>query len=155
MPPDAMQERGMLLLQCPDSSSDEEGPSGTSIYWHLPRPHRSHYKSILRAFRRAHNRLSYISFLRARGFSAIDLMPAGSPNLPQQTPAEHPGNRAGGVDAEARDLEHGRHIVALPLVDAGSLAVEALQLLVPDADAQGDLNAAHCMHHGNLLFYNA
>jgi hypothetical protein len=152
MAPVEVQDRALHFMRCPDSSSDEEGPSATSIYWQLPRSHRSHYKPILRAFRRAHNR--HI-FLQAHGCAATDLVPAGTPDSPQHMAAGHPGNGTGGVKVEVLDLKHGRCRGALPLVDTDSLAMEALRMLIPHADAQGAWNAACCMHHDSSVVYMA
>lgn len=55
-----------------DSSSDDDGPGGSSLYLLLAKRSRPHYKSILRAFRRAHNRKSYIGLLRRRGAAVLD-----------------------------------------------------------------------------------
>eukprot|EP00892_Ulva_mutabilis_P003853 jgi/Ulvmu1/183/UM001_0187.1 len=55
-----------------DSSSDEEGEGGASLYLLLPKESRRHYKPALRAFRRAHNRHSYIKHLRRRGVAVLD-----------------------------------------------------------------------------------
>jgi hypothetical protein len=51
-----------------DSSSDEEGPEGSSLYWQLPKDHRQHYKPVLQAMRRARVRRSYILYLSEHGF---------------------------------------------------------------------------------------
>lgn len=58
-----------------DSSSDEDGPQGGSLYGVLRTASRPHYKAALRAFRRAHNRASYIAHLRRRGVAVLDSQP--------------------------------------------------------------------------------
>lgn len=42
------------------------------MYFLFPKDSRSHYKSALRAFRRAHNRSSYIKHLRRRGVAVLE-----------------------------------------------------------------------------------
>lgn len=67
-----MQSRWRANAMYEDSSSDEDGPAGCSLYSVLPKGGRPHYKAALRAFRRAHNRSSYISHLRRRGVAVLD-----------------------------------------------------------------------------------
>lgn len=71
-----MQTRWRANATYEDSSSDDEGPAGCSLYSVLPQVSRPHYKAALRAFRRAHNRRSYISHLRRRGVAVLDPHPS-------------------------------------------------------------------------------
>lgn len=71
-----MQKQWKAITAYEDSSTDEEGPEGSSIFWTLPLSHRSEYKPVLRAMRRAHNRRYYLSQLQRRGVLTMNVHPA-------------------------------------------------------------------------------
>ena len=62
----SVQERMARYALYEDSSSDEEGPGGRSLFWTLPQEHKARYKDVLRALRRARNRAAYVELLRSR-----------------------------------------------------------------------------------------
>lgn len=75
-----------------DSSTDDEGVDGRSLYWSLPAPSRPCYRAVLRALRRARNRVACIASLTARGLEVLDgdeprASPCDSRRHPETTPA--------------------------------------------------------------------
>jgi hypothetical protein len=72
-----MQRRWKAITAYEDSSTDEEGPDGTSIYWCIPLSHRAEYKPCLRAMRRAHHRRAYLTHLQRLCILTIDVPPSG------------------------------------------------------------------------------
>ena len=144
-----------------DSSDDELGENGSSLYWQLPPEHRGHYRQVLQATRRARNRLAYVQHLDARGVAASDApavdvsaatrastpvavpaMRSGAPDAP--APAS--GEQAAAGAAAAKHTGHHRQqlqqAVELPLVPADSLAVELLQGMVQTGT--GSSHASAC-----------
>jgi hypothetical protein len=76
-----MQTRWKAITSYEDSSSDEEGPDGSSIYWSIPVSHRADYKPTLRAMRRAHHRRTYLAQLQRLGILTIDVHPYGAKQI--------------------------------------------------------------------------
>ena len=72
----AMQRRWKAITGYQDSSTDEEGPEGSSIFWKLPLSHRTEYKPIVRAMRRAQHRRAYLTQLQRRGVLTMDVHPS-------------------------------------------------------------------------------
>jgi hypothetical protein len=71
-----MQRRWKAITAYKDSSTDEEGPAGASIYWSLPFRFRAEYKATLRAMRRAYHRRAYLTQLQRMGILTVDVHPS-------------------------------------------------------------------------------
>lgn len=71
-----IQRKWKTITAYEDSSTDEEGPGGSSIYWKLPLNYRSDYKLIVRAMRRARHRRAYLTHMQRRGVLTVDVHPS-------------------------------------------------------------------------------
>jgi hypothetical protein len=124
-----MQHRRQEIFAYEDSSSDDEGPGGSSLYWQLAKGHQKHYKAVLRAMRRARVRSSYIEYLSTHGFRVSD----------QPTPKEEGEHSHVKVGLEQRDkggalqavLGMAGRCLELPMVFATEAVVTILHELQP------------------------
>lgn len=66
-----MQAEWQQLYNYEDSSTDDEAEGERSLFWCLPSTSRPMYKPVLRAYRRARNRLDYVQRLQAQGVVVV------------------------------------------------------------------------------------
>lgn len=107
-----------------DSSTDEEGADGRSLFWQLPHSQRGRYRPILRAVRGAQYRLDYVRRLQAQGMTFISTEEdENASNI----------NAEGDGGARRRIAER---TVAVPLVQTRSAVLQLLQEMAAE-DEEG------------------
>jgi hypothetical protein len=170
-----MQERMQRLALYEDSSSDEEGPGGTSLYWHLPPAQRCRYKPALRAMCRARNRRAYVSHLSAQGIAVKDVPPAGpkvrkrkgaasqapaslrpaeavANEAPDALAAETSRDEVTSADEVAKDAQNAANTEAEEAGEEGDLAQRTVALPLVDAQPEVAALLASLVEAG--VFYN-
>jgi hypothetical protein len=113
----ALQRKLRVISMYSDSSTDEEGPDASSLFWTLTRREQPEYKAVLRAYRRAHNRVEHIRSLRKMGITVVDIEPVAS------------GDGAAGRSDRRRGIV-GSGAVCLPCALATSAAVKILSRFI-------------------------